>query len=127
MFTLYIIRLMRPGKTAFVGDNYPSFHHRPSVLEPAATSGRLWPTKVLWMVTKLIFWLLFTVDEHVTFAYLGEEDKILTVDSELPMIPRRDLSELTHQEDDVDVDKLPRASANKKRKGKMPLEEQQQL
>ena len=79
------------------------------------------------MVTKLIFWLLFTVDEHVTFAYLGEEDKILTVDSELPMIPRRDLSELTHQEDDVDVDKLPRASANKKRKGKMPLEEQQQL
>ena len=67
------------------------------------------------------------MDEHVTFAYLGEEDKILTVDSELPMIPRRDLSELTHQEDDVDVDKLPRASANKKRKGKMPLEEQQQL
>ncbi len=67
----------------------------------------------------------FTINRsrsHV--SYLGEDDKILTVDSELPMVPRRDNSELlTRQEDDVDIDKLPRASANKKRKGKIPLEE----
>lgn len=56
------------------------------------------------------------------------QDKIPLVDSELPPIPRREETMTTSiLDDEVDVDKLPRASANKKRKGKMPLDDDQQL
>jgi hypothetical protein len=53
-----------------------------------------------------------------------------TADSELPLLPRlsgQPQQSTPSQQDDVDVDKLPRASANKKRKGKMPLDDQQFL
>jgi hypothetical protein len=66
------------------------------------------------------------------FDFLLDEDpsqdsKMPTADSELPLLPRlgRQPEVTPSQEDDVDVDKLPRASANKKRKGKMPLDDQQ--
>ena len=39
-------------------------------------------------------------------------------DTDLPMLPIRDSPPIL-EEDPVDVDKLPRASANKKRKGKL--------
>lgn len=63
---------------------------------------------------------------------LSQDSRIQAADSELPLLPRLSgqpqQSEVTpSQEDDVDVDKLPRASANKKRKGKMPLDDQQIL
>ncbi|EFX84448.1 hypothetical protein DAPPUDRAFT_222971 [Daphnia pulex] len=68
-----------------------------------------------------------TLDED-----LSQDSRIQAADSELPLLPRLSgqpqQSEVTpSQEDDVDVDKLPRASANKKRKGKMPLDDQQIL
>ena len=53
-----------------------------------------------------------------------------TADSELPLLSRlsgQPQQSTPSQEDDVDVDKLPRATANKKRKGKMPLDDQQLL
>lgn len=56
-----------------------------------------------------------------------DQDKLLVADSELPLIPRREEMApiIPIQEEDVDVDKLPRASANKKRKGKILLDDQQ--
>lgn len=39
------------------------------------------------------------------------------------MLPVRDTQPIL-EEEPVDVDKLPRASANKKRKGKLPTEDQ---
>ncbi|XP_057376978.1 uncharacterized protein LOC130698244 [Daphnia carinata] len=58
------------------------------------------------------------------------EDQEKTQDSELPLIPRQVIPELTSistLDEDVDVDKLPRASANKKRKGAKSMEDMPQL
>lgn len=62
--------------------------------------------------------------------FLTDEDgleKVAAADSELPLIPRpREQTEAVPSsilDDEVDVDKLPRASANKKRKSKMLLDD----
>lgn len=59
-----------------------------------------------------------------------QETKTQVADSELPLIPRQLIPELTSissLDEDVDVDKLPRASANKKRKGAKSMEDMPQL
>ncbi len=95
-----------------------SVNDSPNNLEGCPTNNNLFRHCVI---------LLFLLDED-----LSQDSRIQAADSELPLLPRLSSqpqqSEVTpSQEDDVDVDKLPRASANKKRKGKMPLDDQQIL
>lgn len=60
----------------------------------------------------------------VFFCPTDDDGLEKAVDSELPPVPRREQTEtpISILDDQVDVDKLPRASANKKRKSQMLLD-----
>lgn len=76
-----------------------------------------------WFQVLLIWISILLLDED-------QETKTQVADSELPLIPRQLIPELTSissLDEDVDVDKLPRASANKKRKGAKSMEDMPQL